>query len=321
MTVISIEKTQITSQACEALCYGFLMCTFSMSCYIHFSISRRTTHLKILFAIACAMFIIATGHFAITFYRTLRAMTSLHAQVGGPAAFLGDKTAWHLITADVLYVTQCILGDSIAIYRCWILWDRDLRIVVLPLILLAANIATGYAACERLATSSPGHIFNANVRDWIMSFYALAVVLNAVTTGLMAFRLWWVDRNISDRIVHPRFQSTILLLVESAALYFALQIVVLVAFITRSNIQFILMGSIPPVIGITFTLITIRVGLRARNDNYASTRAPTIGSITMRGLTLDNISFNDDISIVIADRSSPTYESNGGHAGSADFLA
>ncbi|KAJ7702702.1 hypothetical protein B0H17DRAFT_897880, partial [Mycena rosella] len=214
-----------------------------------------------LFAIACAMFIIASGHFAITFYRTLCAVANIHAADGGPVAFLGDKTAWHLITADVLYVTQCILGDSIAIYRCWILWDRDLRVAALPLILLAGNMATGYATCQQLATSTAARISEPTVRAWITSFYALAVLLNTTTTGLMAFRLWWVDRTLSDRVPHPRFQNTILLLVESAALYFALQVVVLAAFVTRSNIQFLLMGSIPPIIGITFTMITIRAGL------------------------------------------------------------
>jgi hypothetical protein len=115
---------------------------------------------------------------------------------------------------------------------------------------VADSIAvTGYVTCERLATSTPDHIFDPSVRDWMTSFFALAVGLNAVTTVLMAFRLWWVDRNISDRMdTHPRLKNTLLLLVESAALYFVLQVVVLTAFVTRSNIQFLLMGSIPPVI-------------------------------------------------------------------------
>ncbi|KAJ7144466.1 hypothetical protein C8R44DRAFT_916504, partial [Mycena epipterygia] len=239
---------------------------------------------QILFAIACAMFVIATGHFVITFYRTVRALANMRTSEGGPAAFLGDSTAWHLITADVLYVTQCILGDSIAVYRCWVLWDRSWSIVALPLILLAANIVSGYVSCQQLATSTAERLFDPAVRDWIMAFYTLAVAHNAVTTGLMAFRLWWVDRYISDRFAHPRFKTTILLLVESAALYFMLQIVVLVAFVTHSNIQFLLLGAIPPVIGITFTLITIRVGMRSRyrTDTTTSTKALTIGSITMR---------------------------------------
>jgi hypothetical protein len=39
-----------------------------------------------------------------------------------------------------------------------------------------------------------------------------------------------------------------LLLIESAALYFVLQAVVLAAFLARSNIQLVLLGSIPPIV-------------------------------------------------------------------------
>ncbi|KAJ7511996.1 hypothetical protein B0H11DRAFT_720950 [Mycena galericulata] len=287
MLSISVEKTQIISQACEALCYGFLMCTFSVSFYIHFNISRRTTQLKVLVAIACAMFVIATGHFVITFYRTLKAMEDLTPSEGGAEAFLGDSAAWHLITADLLFVTQCILGDSIAIYRCWILWDRDWRVITPSLILLAAIIVSGYICCQKLATTSATRLFDPLLRDWILAFYTVSVAHNTVTTSLIAFRLWWVDRYISDRVSHPRLITTILLLVESAAIYLILQVMVLSAFIARSNVQFLFLGSIPPVIGITFTLITIRIGLRSRYRAYLDptmTQAgpSTIGSITMR---------------------------------------
>ncbi|KAJ7495288.1 hypothetical protein FB451DRAFT_1477943 [Mycena latifolia] len=328
MSPISIEKTQITSEACEVRTVSSVISrrtTQLKVCLIRPALSRPSFNARrqILFAIACAMFVIATGHFAITLYRTLQAMANLHppaaAAVGGggdegggtgPAAFLGDETAWHLITGDVLYVTQCILGDSIAIYRCWILWDRDLRIVVLPLLLLAANIvahisyaATGYTACQQLATSPATRLSDDSaLRAWITSFYALAVGLNTTTTVLTGARLWWAHRALAGSSpppspvrtthAHPRLQHTMMLLVESAALYLALQIVVLAAFVSRSNIQFLLMGSIPPVIGITFTLITMRTALRARarSEDSSADRPHTIGSITMRGLT---VSFDD----------------------------
>ncbi|KAF7364737.1 hypothetical protein MVEN_00343500 [Mycena venus] len=295
MSSISIEKIQITSQACEALCYGFFVCIFLVALYAQIGVPQRTTQLKVLFAIACGMFLITTGHFAITFYRALRAVSDLGVPEAGPAAFLGDSTSWYLITADVLYVTQCILADSVAIYRCWILYDRDIRVVTLPLILLTANIISGYVACQKLATSAPARHIDTAVRDWITGFYTLGVAHNTVTTTLMAVRLWWVDRRIrvsehedrpSIRARRPRLQTTILLLVESAALYFVLQVVVLITFVTGSDIQFLLLGSVPPVIAITFTLITIRVGLRARHrDSLDGTGralpAGTVSSLTM----------------------------------------
>ncbi|KAJ7605173.1 hypothetical protein FB45DRAFT_1149040 [Roridomyces roridus] len=261
---IPVEQTQILSQACEAVCYGFLMCTFFISLYIHFNISRRTTQTKVLISIACAMYVIATGHFAISLYRTLGAIESLKPAQSGIVAFLGDKAAWHLITADVLFVTQCILADSVAIYRCWILWDRDFRIVAPSVVLLVGNLAAGYGSCQQLANSEASSLSHAHVRNWILAFYVLSVAHNTVTTCLTAFRLWWVDRYISDHVLHPPLYTTILLLIESAALYLILQVMVLAAFVSHSNVQFLFLGSIPPITGITFTLIYIRIGLRSR---------------------------------------------------------
>ncbi|KAJ7120705.1 hypothetical protein C8R43DRAFT_1034033 [Mycena crocata] len=271
------------------------MCTFCTSFYIHFSISQRTAQIKILFALACVMFALATAHFVITFYRTVHAIVDVRTRERevGSTAFLGDASAGHLIAADVLYVTQCILGDSVAIYRCWILWDRDARVVLPPLILLVGNIVSGYAACQKLATGAPG-VLGPGAGPWILAFYVLAVAQNTLTTGLTAVRLWWVDRTLDKAHLAsekdatstsrlPRLQTTILLLVESAALYGALQVLVLAAFVARSNVQFILLGSITPIVAVTFTLITIRVGVRAHQRG-----AGDLTTLSSVGATLDS---------------------------------
>ncbi|KAJ7728467.1 hypothetical protein B0H16DRAFT_1330972, partial [Mycena metata] len=137
------------------------------------------------------------------------------------------------------------------IYRCWILWDRDFRVIALPLILLVATIVSGAMVCQRLSTlASESTIFDPTVRDWLVAFYSLGLGQNAITTGLMAFRLWLVGRLSQTYNIGGRFQffSTMILLVESAALYIALQVAVLAVFLTKSNIQLVLLGSIPPII-------------------------------------------------------------------------
>ncbi|KAJ7250686.1 hypothetical protein C8J57DRAFT_678224 [Mycena rebaudengoi] len=286
MFFISVEKSYIVSQVCEALCYGFFMCIFIMSVYTHLKVSRQTTHTKTLFAIACGMFIVATLHFGLTFHRTLRAVEDIQTQQGQTG--LGDSHAWYSILRDVLYVTQCILGDSVAIYRCWILWDRNIRIVTLPILILIASSVSGYMACALLLRSTPETIFDSNVGDWFTIFCALAVGQTAFTTGLMACRLWWVDRrSLACNVGRSHFLSTMLLLVESAALYFALQVIVLATFVTNSNLRLIVLGAIPPVVGITFTLLAIRVAFRSRNSTVDSgTQTLTIDSITMRRISL-----------------------------------
>ncbi|KAJ7142659.1 hypothetical protein C8R44DRAFT_725994 [Mycena epipterygia] len=248
MLLLSVEKTYIVSQACE-----------------------------ILFAIACAMFIVATWHFGAL---PLSIILIVPDNVTG--AFLDDARAWHAIMRDALYITQCLLGDSVAIYRCWVLWDRDLRMVALPLVLLAA---------------STGDIFHPAIWDRIAAFYALALGQNTITTGLMAFRLWLVDRrSMAYNVGQSHFYSTMLLLVESAALYFALQVVILASFLTKSNIQLIILGSIPPIIGTTFTLITIRVAFRSKQTTDGTTQTQTLRSLNLRAQAI-RIEIPDTIDI------------------------
>lgn len=108
---------------------------------------------------------------------------------------------------------------------------------------------SGSIACQRLSHTPSGDIFHPAIWDWIAVFYALALGQNTITTGLMAFRLWLVDRrSMAYNVGQSHFYSTMLLLVESAALYFVLQVVILASFLTKSNIQLIILGSIPPIV-------------------------------------------------------------------------
>ncbi|KAJ6540854.1 hypothetical protein DFH09DRAFT_1282972 [Mycena vulgaris] len=210
----------------------------------------------------------------------------MQTEQGGSTAFLMGSRSWHAIMRDVLYITQCLLGDSVAMYRCWILWDRNFRVILFPGALLTASIVSGSIACQRQAHNPSGSVLDPAIWDWLAVFYALGLGQNTITTSLMAFRLWIVDRrSMAYNVGRSRSQfyySTMLLLVESAALYFALQIIVLVAFLTKSNIQLILLGSIPPIIGNTFTLITIRVAFRSKQCVDGTTQTQSNGNLNMR---------------------------------------
>ncbi|KAJ7713304.1 hypothetical protein B0H16DRAFT_1506086 [Mycena metata] len=311
MLLLSIEKICIASLACEALCYGFFLCIFIVAVYAHLKVSRRTTNTTILFAISCAMFIVATWHFGITVYRIVYGLADIDTQenrasaafIAIPSAiasaisysqtgFLANPHSWHALMRDALYIAQCILGDSVAIYRCWILWDRDFRVIAVPLILLVGTIVSGAMVCQRLSTlASYSTIFDPAVWDWLVAFYSLGLGQNTMTTGLMASRLWLVGRRSQAYNIRGRspFFSTMRLLVESAALYFALQISVLVVFLVKSNIQLVLLGSIPPVIGVTFTVIIIRVAFRSRPRAEGSVPTQTAGSLNLRdlGITIE----------------------------------
>ncbi|KAJ7648081.1 hypothetical protein FB45DRAFT_1102719 [Roridomyces roridus] len=267
--LLPVDKTYIVSQVLETLCYGFFVCVFVLSIYTY-THSGRNTHANIMFAITCIMFFIATWHFAITFYRTVEGVTDLQGLLlQGGAEFLENSKLWHALMRNILYIVQVLLGDAVAIYRCWVLWDRGLRAISIPLIFFVGTIVSGIMACVNLSSVVP--LKGGSTRDWVAVFYALGVTQNALTTTLMVFRLY---RSGRPKPSWPLFSKTILLLFESAAFYFVLQIVILAFFLARSNFQAVLLGMIPPIIGATFTGITIRVAIRAQQLQ------PTIAGLT-----------------------------------------
>jgi hypothetical protein len=325
------------------------------------------------------MFIVATSHFGrynyllsnsifssvtllvITLYRIVYLLDNDAKEVGSQKS-LGNATSWHAIARDIIYMTQCILGDSVAVSMTFKLNSVsrqfiDLNSPDLPLLdsvgsrfsgghtsvmpferqhrwLISLSwafkrspwiLVSGTIVCERLSTlTSYTGIFDPSVRDWIATFHAVALGQNTITTGLMAFRLWLVDRRSKAyNVGRSLFFATMLLLVESAALYFALQIVILVAFLSESNLQIIILGSIPPVVvrglpldnalqcqilklhqGITFTLLTIRAAFLSKSRAEGSAESQTIGSIKMRDLGI-NIQISEEVVVKADSNDSP----------------
>jgi len=250
----------------------------------------------IMFAVGIVMFAIATLHISINFLRTLRGYVDYSSVPGGPLVYLGNLAAWHQILKDTLYATQSILGDAVAVYRCWVLWNRNYKLIAFPFALLIVSTISGYTVSALLATLSPEDtVFNSRLNSWITTFYAVAVVQNTITTSLIAYRLWSIERTSSNyRLGRGNFMPVLRILVESAALYLAAEIVLLAVYRSHSNAQYIMLDSISPIVGITFCAITIRVTLRSRQEYIFSTRskvesAPhqTIGQIPLRHLAVN----------------------------------
>ncbi|KAL0575176.1 hypothetical protein V5O48_006798 [Marasmius crinis-equi] len=204
-------------------------------------------------------------HIVIAAYR-LTEVWIVGANLAPPLAGLTTLNTWDNGLWVAGYVTQELLGTGAAIYRCWLLWDKSWRVIVIPAILLLAEIATGYASCAMLASSDPlrGKL-DPLLQYMMQTFYALAVIGNMIPTGLMVYRLWSTHRKFSNSaIATPSILYPVLrILVESASLQLIVEVILLGLFDSGRQEQFIVLPLIVPVIGITFSLITIRIKLVA----------------------------------------------------------
>ena len=109
---------------------------------------------------------------------------------------------------------------------------------------------SGYVVCGLLANLPPGvHVFSPILNHWIQTFYAVAAVQNALTTGLIVYKIYTAAKlSSSYRAGQDMFMPVVWILVESAALYLAAEIVLLFIYVGGSNAQSILQDAIPAIV-------------------------------------------------------------------------
>ncbi|KAJ7135917.1 hypothetical protein C8R44DRAFT_769297 [Mycena epipterygia] len=292
-----LDKTFLVAAWLESLCYGCFFVVFWIGVYIHFGFHKgQNLHNKVMFCISVLMFIISTMHLSIDVFRLIRGYVDFRLAPGGPVGYIGQLNRWDHIMKDTLYATQSMVGDAAAIYRCWILWNRDYRIVALPASLLMITIGSGYYITDVLYPREDPNasIFDPRLLKFITLFYAIAVTQNIITTGLMSWRLWQGERRIGNhRLGESTLMPILRILVESAALYLLVEILLLATYAVDYNVQYIILETVTPIAGLTFSLITIRINLRSQRkianmstDIRGGSNVQTIGSIPMRPIVI-----------------------------------
>ncbi|KAJ7510722.1 hypothetical protein B0H11DRAFT_1955911 [Mycena galericulata] len=292
-----LDKTFLVATWLESLVYGFYLCVFCLSIYVNVtSTGGRTTHNQIMFAASLVMFLLASLHLAMNCYRLIRGYVDFGMAPGGPVGYLGVLSTWHHIFKDTLYATQSILGDAVAVFRCWILWNQDYKVVAIPFVLLLTSTVSGYMVCGLYTTVNPAAtVFDPRLGRWITTFYSIAVAQNILTTSLMALRLWKGEKESSRyRLGGGVFLPVIRILVESAALYLFVEILLLTLYAINYNAQYILLEIVTPIVGITFSTITVRISLRAHARSQktglsgaSSNGRQTFGSMPMRPIAVN----------------------------------
>ncbi|KAA1472230.1 hypothetical protein DENSPDRAFT_167421 [Dentipellis sp. KUC8613] len=144
---------------------------------------------------------------------------------------------------DIMNAISQVAADGLLIYRCFIIWNRRIRVVLLSIVLLlattACNLAHVYYDYQLYETIRHGptkrslgrsHILSmATVFDTANSLLALSTTV--LTTALTAGRIWWISKQLGRDFgmsVGGIYRSAITLVVESGALYSSGQIAQLI---------------------------------------------------------------------------------------------
>jgi len=193
-----------------------------------------------------------------------------------------------------IFVVQLWMGDGFMLFRLWKVWSNDRRVVLPITVGFLANIALGIllvytSVAEDLSLvgkesgtqSSLGAVLSVPV---IMSVYSLSFVVHLACTVMIAGRILYLDRRVSRWVrnqARTRSTAMAVILLESGLLYSAAMLCLLITshytFAGGYNSAHIVMNAIVPLIGITFSILIIRMGLGISTE--ARLRAQAGGEI------------------------------------------
>ncbi|PFH49415.1 hypothetical protein AMATHDRAFT_4931 [Amanita thiersii Skay4041] len=300
MAQISVRSATLISVIIEGALYGFSAFMFFLTIWA-LLYKRSTKELNhIMFAAACVLFILSTLHLVADGIHAYDGFIRLN---GSQAYFLDGTTQTF---KNSVYELETLFADAVLIYRCYVVWQK-LWVVVIPSILwIGTAIAASHTVWSISQPIVQGEtIYLLEVGRWVLSFYSLALVTNIIATGLLAYKIWVVNRaafRISFDLTtregarqrrKSSLHSLLLVILECGALYSLSLIVMITVYTTKSNSAYLVVDLIGQIIPITFYVIIIRAAMARMTD----TPKHHSMSISKRNGTTVQFEVNHDIAM------------------------
>ncbi|KAJ3992472.1 hypothetical protein F5050DRAFT_1811450 [Lentinula boryana] len=216
---------------------------------------------RVLLASNALLFVLIAAHWVVQIIRSQRAFIDTVGDVGDAAS------AYYAFPADYMNLIK-------EIYRVWIVYDKRHYVIVVPALLMVAYCASAFGALVAFGkTTEGGTIFASSTDAWAITVFVTTVSINIMTTSLIVARVWRIKQKVKGVAVQSGGPANVLhVIIESAALYTATALLTLIGYTTKNNWQFITFDMLSPIIGIAFTLISVRLSHRTQSQaGYSST--------------------------------------------------
>ncbi|KAM5537255.1 hypothetical protein V8D89_008985 [Ganoderma adspersum] len=264
-TAFSLAKALLVALFLESVLFGIFAVLYAISIWILIYRQQYSTHRskinKRLLGTSTIMFVLAVLHIAFNFHQAMEGFITNGGTPTGTTTFFEQSNHPLFVGKSATYITQTLVGDAFVMYRLYIVYNRNLWIAVLPLALLVGTGISGYGIPINVARGGPSEtIFSSHLVPWITSFFTLSLTTNVLATILLSGRIMWSNYKVKQYHFGER-SSVLETIVQSAALYSAALVSLLATYVAGSNAQYVCLDALQPIIGITFTLIIIRVCL------------------------------------------------------------
>lgn len=268
-----IDAAQVVGLFMESVFYGIFLVSF-FSCMRVLLWSEgwfKPFHIinKKMFLAALTMFIFASLDVAFGLRHNLDAFIAFE---GDPIDEFTKTSNWLNVMKMVCYVAQTFVGDSILLFRCWIVYGRNWLIICVPVVLWLGTAACGAMTVYIEATfDTSGQLLNASsLVPFITSMLCLTLATNVLTTSLIVHRIWNIRKPFKHRsavVVNSPLTRVLVVLIESGLMYTFSIIILFGLYMASNNGQYGVSNAVVQIIGITFNLIITSVD---RGDAFQS---------------------------------------------------
>ncbi|KAI0758656.1 hypothetical protein BD413DRAFT_599246 [Trametes elegans] len=293
----------------ETLLFGGFAVLYPISVWILMYRERRDRRSRMgvwMFATVTFMFLLALVHLAFDLQYALLGFVKYSSTPGGPEPFYKSKGDWTPAhTADpILFAILTLSGDSFMTYRVYLVWERKIMPIILPMVLILGTIVSAVFIGIELygASDSIGQgFYAAKAFPAMIAYFVLTLLTNSSMTFIL---LWRVLRSVQETrqyrlgtmasSVHWKVMRTI---IQSELAYSIAVVLNLAAYVAHSNLVLVTFAALPPLVGISFTMIITRIGLsEVVGDSSAD---PPMVNTTMGPAMHDNGSISSPIAITV----------------------
>ncbi|KAH6885075.1 hypothetical protein BKA70DRAFT_1574545 [Coprinopsis sp. MPI-PUGE-AT-0042] len=258
----------------ETLLYGLYLCLFIRVVTIFAQKQAHKPFAAKVFLVGNVMiFIVISLHNGLSAYRLVMGFAY---QLDGQASllYLDDLRNWAAVASRYILVIILWIGDALLIYRCFLIWQRNYRVIAIPSLLYIVVIGLETSNIWWMARQST--IVDITAKRWpiLQVTFPLISAQNILTTGLILFRIWSRHRDSqSAGIVSlntPSLASLMRAIVESAAIYTAALFALVVLCSLDHPGWYVSQLMLYPTTGIMFMLMAIRVHTVQEEAKHAS---------------------------------------------------
>ncbi|KAG6812293.1 hypothetical protein H0H92_003602 [Tricholoma furcatifolium] len=235
------------------------------------------------------MYLLATAQIVIDTTSIFQAFISLDR--AARKARLADISIPVNATKRAIFFGMMILGDAIAIYRCYIIWLKNWWLIAIPSACSLISAILAYMTIWATQHPEAGNFILSTPWTYGTAIFVLSLVANAIATSLVAYRIWSNEREFNKTLGASDSGITRLAsagrsrLLPIARIVFEsglLNTAYLIVYITVLQVQKG-QGSLPivadmasPLVGLIFSLVIVRIGIKNANRTAYSNQFSTL---------------------------------------------